>query len=82
MSKLSVEMLRDIDKDTVDFDPNYDDRLKEPRVLPSHFPNILVNGSTGIAVGMATNIPPAQYGARCSTASARWSTTPTSRLTA
>ena len=62
MSKLSVEMLRDIDKDTVDFDPNYDDRLKEPRVLPSHFPNILVNGSTGIAVGMATNIPPAQYG--------------------
>ena len=58
MSKLSVEMLRDIDKDTVDFDPNYDDRLKEPRVLPSHFPNILVNGSTGIAVGMATNIPP------------------------
>ena len=62
MSKLSVEMLRDIDKDTVDFDPNYDDRLKEPRVLPSHFPNILVNGSTGIAVGMATNIPPHNMG--------------------
>ena len=62
MAKLSVEMLRDIDKDTVDFDPNYDDRLKEPRVLPSHFPNILVNGSTGIAVGMATNIPPHNMG--------------------
>ena len=58
MNKLSVEMLKDIDKDTVDFNPNYDDRLKEPAVLPSHFPNILVNGSTGIAVGMATNIPP------------------------
>ena len=57
MSKLSVEMLKDIEKDTVDFSPNYDDRLKEPNVLPSHFPNILVNGSTGIAVGMATNIP-------------------------
>ena len=51
-------MLQDIDKDTVDFNPNYDDRLKEPTVLPSHFPNLLVNGSTGIAVGMATNIPP------------------------
>ncbi len=62
MSKLSVEMLRDIDKDTVDFSPNYDDRLKEPNVLPSHFPNILVNGSTGIAVGMATNIPPHNMG--------------------
>ncbi len=58
MSKLSMEMLTDIDKDTVDFAPNYDDRLKEPTVLPSRFPNILVNGSTGIAVGMATNIPP------------------------
>ena len=58
MNKLSVEMLQDIDKDTVDFTPNYDDRLKEPTVLPSHFPNLLVNGSTGIAVGMATNIPP------------------------
>ncbi|HEX3039632.1 MAG TPA: DNA gyrase subunit A [Caproiciproducens sp.] len=58
MSKIAVEMLSDIDKDTVDFQPNYDDRLKEPVVLPSHFPNLLVNGSTGIAVGMATNIPP------------------------
>ena len=62
MSKLSVEMLKDIEKDTVDFPPNYDDRLKEPNVLPSHFPNILVNGSTGIAVGMATNIPPHNMG--------------------
>ena len=62
MSKLSVEMLKDIEKDTVDFSPNYDDRLKEPNVLPSHFPNILVNGSTGIADGMATNIPPHNMG--------------------
>ena len=62
MSKISVEMLQDIDKDTVDFMPNYDDRLKEPAVLPSHFPNLLVNGSTGIAVGMATNIPPHNMG--------------------
>ena len=62
MSKLSVEMLKDIEKDTVDFSSNYDDRLKEPNVLPSHFPNILVNGSTGIAVGMATNIPPHNMG--------------------
>ena len=58
MSKIAVRMLTDIDKDTVDFIPNYDDRLKEPTVLPSRFPNLLVNGSTGIAVGMATNIPP------------------------
>lgn len=58
MSKMAVEMLDDIDKETVDFKPNYDDRLKEPVVLPSRFPNLLVNGSTGIAVGMATNIPP------------------------
>lgn len=58
MSKISLEMLTDIEKETVDFMPNYDDRLKEPTVLPSRFPNILVNGSTGIAVGMATNIPP------------------------
>ncbi len=58
MSKMSMEMLTNIDKDTVDFMPNYDDRLKEPVVLPSRFPNLLVNGSTGIAVGMATNIPP------------------------
>ena len=62
MTKLAVEMLQDIDKDTVDMAPNYDDRLKEPTVLPSHFPNILVNGSTGIAVGMATNIPPHNMG--------------------
>ena len=62
MTKLAVEMLQDIDKDTVDMTPNYDDRLKEPTVLPSHFPNILVNGSTGIAVGMATNIPPHNMG--------------------
>jgi len=62
MSKLSMEMLEDIEKDTVDFTPNYDDRLKEPTVLPSHFPNLLVNGSTGIAVGMATNIPPHNLG--------------------
>ena len=58
MNKMAMDMLVDIDKDTVDFDPNYDDRLKEPRVLPSRFPNLLVNGSVGIAVGMATNIPP------------------------
>ncbi len=58
MSKISVNMLTDIDKETVDYTSNYDDRLKEPVVLPSRFPNILVNGSTGIAVGMATNIPP------------------------
>lgn len=58
MSKLSLEMLRDIKKDTVDFRPNFDETLKEPEVLPSRFPNLLVNGSSGIAVGMATNIPP------------------------
>jgi len=58
MAKISNEMLRDIDKDTVDWDPNYDESRKEPRVLPSRFPNLLVNGSSGIAVGMATNIPP------------------------
>ena len=58
MGKIAVKMLSDIDKETVDFVPNYDDRLKEPTVLPSRFPNLLVNGSTGIAVGMATNIPP------------------------
>ncbi|MBO5359823.1 MAG: DNA gyrase subunit A [Clostridia bacterium] len=62
MSKISLEMLADIDKDTVDFVPNYDDRLKEPTVLPSRIPNLLVNGSTGIAVGMATNIPPHNLG--------------------
>ena len=58
LSKVSNEMLRDIEKDTVDWDPNFDESRKEPRVLPSRFPNLLVNGSSGIAVGMATNIPP------------------------
>ena len=58
MAKLSNEMLRDIEKDTVNWDPNFDESRKEPRVLPSRFPNLLVNGSSGIAVGMATNIPP------------------------
>ena len=58
LSKISNEMLRDIDKDTVDWDPNFDESRKEPRVLPCRFPNLLVNGSSGIAVGMATNIPP------------------------
>ena len=58
MSKLSMEMLRDIKKDTIDYMPNFDETLKEPTVLPSRFPNLLVNGSSGIAVGMATNIPP------------------------
>ena len=58
MSKMSLDMLADIEKETVDFTTNYDDRLQEPVVLPSRFPNLLVNGSTGIAVGMATNIPP------------------------
>ena len=58
LSKISNEMLRDIDKETVDWDPNFDESRKEPRVLPCRFPNLLVNGSSGIAVGMATNIPP------------------------
>ncbi len=58
MSKIANEMLRDIEKDTVDWDPNFDETRKEPRVLPSRFPNLLVNGSSGIAVGMTTNIPP------------------------
>ncbi|MCC8110239.1 MAG: DNA gyrase subunit A [Ruminococcus sp.] len=62
MSKIALEMLTDINKETVPFVPNYDDRLKEPEVLPSRFPNILVNGSIGIAVGMATNIPPHNLG--------------------
>ena len=62
MSKMSTTMLTDIDKETVDYIPNYDDRLKEPVVLPSRFPNLLVNGVTGIAVGMATNIPPHNLG--------------------
>ena len=58
MSRIALEMLRDINKDTIDFDPNYDGTEKEPSVLPARFPNLLVNGATGIAVGMATNIPP------------------------
>ena len=58
MSKMACEMLTDIDKDTIDWDPNFDETKKEPHVLPSRFPNLLVNGSQGIAVGMATNIPP------------------------
>ena len=62
MSKMALRMLTDIDKDTVDFTTNYDDRLKEPTVLPSRFPNLLVNGSVGIAVGMATSIPPHNLG--------------------
>ena len=62
MTRLSVEMLKDIDKETVDMTPNFDDHLKEPTVLPSHFPNILVNGTIGIAVGMASNIPPHNMG--------------------
>ena len=62
MSKMAGEMLRDIEKETVDWDPNFDESRKEPRVLPSRFPNLLVNGSSGIAVGMATNIPPHNLG--------------------
>lgn len=62
MSKIATEMLRDIDKDTVDYRPNFDETLKEPKVLPSRFPNLLVNGSSGIAVGMATSIPPHNLG--------------------
>ncbi len=62
LSKISLELLRDINKDTVDFDPNFDETVKEPKVLPSRFPNILVNGTMGIAVGMATNIPPHNLG--------------------
>ena len=62
LSKISLELLRDINKDTVNFIPNFDETTKEPEVLPSRFPNILVNGTTGIAVGMATNIPPHNLG--------------------
>ena len=58
LSKISMEMTADINKDTVDFTPNFDETEKEPSVLPSRFPNLLVNGTSGIAVGMATNIPP------------------------
>jgi len=62
LSKISLELLRDINKDTVDFEPNFDESEKEPSILPSRFPNILVNGTMGIAVGMATNIPPHNLG--------------------
>ena len=62
MSKIAMEMLRDFNKDTVDFRPNFDETLKEPLVLPSRFPNLLVNGSSGIAVGMASSIPPHNLG--------------------
>ena len=62
MARIAEEMLRDIDKDTVNFGPNYDESLKEPLVLPARIPNLLVNGSSGIAVGMATNIPPHNLG--------------------
>src|SRR5689334_3313951 len=62
LTKLATEMLQDIDEDTVDFAPNYDESRKEPSVLPSRFPNLLVNGSAGIAVGMATNMPPHHLG--------------------
>ena len=73
MSKISDEMLRDIEKDTVDWDPNFDESRKEPRVLPARFPNLLVNGSSGIAVGMATNIPaPQPAGGHRRHASACW----------
>ena len=63
MSKIAMEMLKDINKNTVDFVPNYDGEEKEPSVMPARFPNLLVNGSVGIAVGMATNIPPHNLGA-------------------
>ena len=62
MSKISMELLRDINKDTIDYQDNYDGEEKEPVVMPSRFPNLLVNGTSGIAVGMATNIPPHQLG--------------------
>ena len=62
LDKPAMELLRDLDKETVDFQPNYDESLQEPTVLPSRFPNLLVNGSNGIAVGMATNIPPHNLG--------------------
>jgi len=65
LDKLAAEMMRDIEKETVDFGPNFDDKLKEPLVVPSRFPNLLVNGSSGIAVGMATNIPPHNLGEVC-----------------
>ena len=74
LSKISDEMLRDIEKDTVDWDPNFDESRKEPRVLPARFPNLLVNGSSGIAVGMATNIPPTTCGRSSMPPSVCWTT--------
>src|ERR1700759_1056699 len=65
MTGVAMEMLADLDLDTVDFQPNYDERLMEPTVLPGRFPNLLVNGSQGIAVGMATQIPPHNLGEIC-----------------
>ena len=65
MARIADEMLADIEKDTVDFDDNYDGRLREPLVLPARLPNLLINGSSGIAVGMATNIPPHNLGEVC-----------------
>src|SRR6187401_1770701 len=65
LTRLATELLRDIDADTVDFEPNYDESRKEPSVLPARFPNLLVNGASGIAVGMATNIPPHNLGEVC-----------------
>ena len=62
LSHLAMEILRDLEKETVDFMPNFDESMKEPEVLPSRFPNLLANGSSGIAVGMATNIPPHNLG--------------------
>src|SRR5881398_3893165 len=62
LSRMATELLRDIDADTVDFEPNYDESRRQPSVLPSRFPNLLVNGSAGIAVGMATNMPPHRLG--------------------
>src|SRR5207245_6414632 len=62
LSRMATELLRDIDADTVDFEPNYDESRRQPTVLPSRFPNLLVNGSSGIAVGLATNVPPHNLG--------------------
>ena len=75
LSRLATEMLRDIDADTVEFGPNYDESRQEPLALPSRFPNLLVNGSSGIAVGMATNI----LRTTCARRSTRWSRTSTTR---
>ena len=76
MTELAEAMLADIDKETVDFGPNFDDSTSEPLVLPTRFPNLLVNGSSGIAVGMTTNVPPPQHARRSSTAPCTSSTSP------